>query len=194
MSSKLSEKTSDGGAAEPAQPVAHAGAAAGGGGACAEAKDSPSDEETAEDVMEFRFDVHPEAKALGSPAHGRPAGLGLDLSAAVAGAEPRADDKLSEYQLIERQATQPVLVVFELPDGSEVENEFQMGQTVEVLKSFVALECGIPMEDQRLFLVGPTEPAPALLDPMTLLDYPQIDPSAVVVIRVDGDLMDGAKK
>ncbi|CAM9341444.1 unnamed protein product, partial [Phaeothamnion confervicola] len=39
-------------------------------------------------------------------------------------------------------------VVFELPDGSQGEQQFQLGQTVEVLKSFVASEFGIPMAGQ----------------------------------------------
>lgn len=165
----------------------------------AEAKDAPLDEEldlelAAEPLDEMAFDVTPDAKALSSPAH-RPVGLGLDLSRAIAHEEPQSEGKLSEHQLIELQSAMPVLVVFELPDGSEVENEFQMGQTVEVLKSFIAMECGMPMEQQQLFLVASDERPPSLLlDPMTLLDYPQIDPALAVVIRVDGEMEDGAKK
>jgi hypothetical protein len=68
-----------------------------------------------------------------------------------------------------------------------------MGHTVEVLKSFVALECGMPIHTQRMYLeesnVGP------LIDPMSLGDYPQINPNEEVLIRVEGEMGDsGAKK
>ncbi len=67
-----------------------------------------------------------------------------------------------------------------------------MGQTVEVLKSFVALECGVPMHTQRLYLEGGVGP---LLDPLTLLDYPQIDPREEILVRVEGEMdAAGAKK
>lgn len=49
--------------------------------------------------------------------------------------------------------------------------QFQMGQTIEVLKSFVDSECGIPMDEQQLFLEDQPDP---LMDPLTLLDFPQV--------------------
>ena len=41
-----------------------------------------------------------------------------------------------------------ILCIFELPDGSEGEKLFKLGQTVEYLKSFVESEFGIPMNAQ----------------------------------------------
>lgn len=35
-----------------------------------------------------------------------------------------------------------ILVVFDLPDGSQSDSKFRLGQTVEVLKSFVESEFG----------------------------------------------------
>jgi hypothetical protein len=63
---------------------------------------------------------------------------------------------------------QDMNVVFELPDGSQGESRFKMGQTIEVLKSFVESEYGIPMEEQRLYIDNKL-----LLNPMSLLDYPE---------------------
>mmetsp|Transcript_54627 Transcript_54627/g.109842 ORF Transcript_54627/g.109842 Transcript_54627/m.109842 type:complete len:173 (-) Transcript_54627:263-781(-) len=150
------------------------------------AKDSLDDEH--DDVA---FTIIPEG-GVGSPSSSRK-GMGIDLSLAALAAQERQDAKeLSEEDLIIQAATQPCRVLFDLPDGSQVESEFQMGQTVEVLKSFVALECGISMGEQSLFLASGTGP---LLDPMSLADYPEIDPSDEVVIRVEGEMEDdGAKK
>ena len=99
-----------------------------------------------------------------------------------------------EEGLAMKRATAPVTILFDLPDGSQVEEEFQMGQTIEVLKSFVMEECGIPMAKQTLYLENGTGP---LMDPMSIMDYPEIDPRQEVLIRVDGSLEDmevGAKK
>ena len=67
-----------------------------------------------------------------------------------------------------------------------------MGHTVEVLKSFKALECGMPIREQHMFLeesnVGP------LLDPMSLGDYPEIIPQEEVLVRVEGDMEDSGTK
>lgn len=61
---------------------------------------------------------------------------------------------------------------------------------LQVLKSYLALDCGIPMHSQRLYL-GEEGP---LLDPMSLLDYPQIDPREHVIIRVEGEIDDASAK
>ena len=60
-----------------------------------------------------------------------------------------------------------VLVVFDLPDGSQSEQYFKLGQTVEVLKSHIENEYGILMTEQALFLEDKL-----MLDPLSLLDYP----------------------
>jgi hypothetical protein len=47
-----------------------------------------------------------------------------------------------------------ILVVFDLPDGSQSESKFKYGQTVEFVKSFVESEFGIPMPTQVLRFQG----------------------------------------
>jgi hypothetical protein len=85
-------------------------------------------------------------------------GMDLDLSFA-------ASKNSYEQEGIQEQ---DMNVVFELPDGSQGESRFKMGQTIEVLKSFVESEYGIPMEEQRLYIDNKL-----LLNPMSLLDYPE---------------------
>uniref|UniRef100_A0A7S2RY85 Ubiquitin-like domain-containing protein n=1 Tax=Rhizochromulina marina TaxID=1034831 RepID=A0A7S2RY85_9STRA len=133
------------------------------------------------------YDVVPDAKAEFEPGR-KLTGLGLDLSLASAS---KGSPRLQEEDLVLQRATEPVIVVFDLPDGSQVEHKFQMGQTIEVLKSFVASECGIPMGGQDLFLEGLQQP---LMDPLTLLDYSQIDPASEVLVRVEGTMHMSAKK
>jgi hypothetical protein len=62
-------------------------------------------------------------------------------------------------------------VVFELPDGSQGESVFRLGQTVEVLKSYVANEFGIPMEDQNLYLDDSEQ---SMLGPLSLIDFASV--------------------
>lgn len=62
-----------------------------------------------------------------------------------------------------------ILVVFELPDGSQTDNKFRLGQTVEVLKSFCESEFGIPMQTCVLRLKSKV-----MMDPLSLLDFPEI--------------------
>jgi hypothetical protein len=95
-------------------------------------------------------------------------GMDLDLSFA-------ASKNSYEQEGIQEQ---DMNVVFELPDGSQGESRFKMGQTIEVLKSFVESEYGIPMEEQKLYIDNKL-----LLNPMSLLDYPEakgIDSTAPV--------------
>ena len=61
-----------------------------------------------------------------------------------------------------------IIVVFALPDGSQSDSKFRLGQTVEVLKSFVESEFGIPMPLQTLRLQGKI-----MMDPLSLLDFPE---------------------
>lgn len=62
-----------------------------------------------------------------------------------------------------------VLIVFELPDGSQGEKSFKYGHTIELLKSFVEGEYGIPMQEQELYLDDRK-----LENPFSLLDYPEV--------------------
>ena len=157
----------------------------------AEAKGSKGAEEADEDEFDdlgLDFDVPSEGKGSPSPVKG----LEIDLDL-VASRRSEGSKAVSDEDLIVEMASQPVRVLFCLPDGSQAESEFQMGQSVEVLKSFIELECGIPMASQSLFLetgVGP------LLDPLSLLDYPTINPKEELIIRVEGDMEEdgGAKK
>ena len=141
----------------------------------------------------------------------------LDIRAAV----KESDTKdLSHEAAVVREQEAGVVIVFDLPDGSQVrarrgaradsfrsfntptfsppspplspaqgDQQFKMGQTVEVLKAFIAEEFSIPMETQQLFL-GTKK----MIDPMTLLDYPEIVPGGETVVRVEGDMDDSAKK
>ena len=90
-------------------------------------------------------------------------GMNLDLSFAAGSKEPLYGQQHRSYHIQEQE----VMVVFDLPDGSQGENRFKLGQTVEVLKSFVESEYGIPMQEQELYLEDEL-----LLNPFTLLDYP----------------------
>ncbi|GMI35135.1 hypothetical protein TrCOL_g4738 [Triparma columacea] len=113
---------------------------------------------------------------------------GLSLNLGREGGRVDADEKdTSAEGVMTRQLETQVMVVFELPDGSTVEEEFRMGQSVEVLKSFLASELGIPMETQSLYLNDTL-----MFDPLSLMDFKDIDPSGSddVYIRVEGD-MDG---
>lgn len=107
-------------------------------------------------------------------------GVELDLGM-VAKAERNRQE--SSHEQVERLLEGEVLVVFELPDGSEGEQRFKMGHTVLLLKTFVEDEYDIPLNDQRLIFNGTT-----MLDPLSLSDFPTIQPRDVVVIRVDGPL------
>lgn len=93
-----------------------------------------------------------------------PRGVGLDLSFASESksGHSRERDPRSGVQ------EESVLVIFDLPDGSQSESYFRLGQTVEFLKSFVESEFGIPMREQTLTLEGKR-----MMDPLSLLDYPE---------------------
>jgi len=82
-----------------------------------------------------------------------------------------------------------ITVVFDLPDGSQGESTFKLGHTVEVLKSFVESEYGIPMAAQSLFL----ESKP-MFDPFSLLDYPEAKGVDELYVRVDGALPQSSRK
>lgn len=119
-------------------------------------------------------------------------GMQLDLSFAAASKDmgrrldfKRGDDEAEEIPIQESS----VLVVFDLPDGSQGESEFKLGHTVEVLKSFVESEYGIPMASQDMFIEEKH-----MLDPLSLLDYPEAKGESEVYIRVEGPLPSESKK
>lgn len=108
-------------------------------------------------------------------------GMELNLSFAA--------DRKDSYDESARIQEQDVLVIFELPDGSQGENRFKLGQTVELLKSFVEIEYGIPMEDQKLYLEDKL-----MLNPLSLLDYPEAKGEEEIFVRVEGYLPAHSKK
>jgi hypothetical protein len=87
---------------------------------------------------------------------------GMDLDLSFAASKGPYEQQGSGIQ------EQEVNVIFELPDGSQGESKFKLGQTVELLKSFVESEYGIPMEEQRLYIDDKL-----MLNPLSLLDYPE---------------------
>lgn len=108
----------------------------------------------------------------------RPAGVELNLAFS-------ADEKSSGPAIQEKD----ILVIFDLPDGSISEQYFKLGQTVEVLKSFVDSEFGIPMQMQMLYLDDVL-----MMDPLSLLDYPEAKGSNELYVRVDGPMPSESKK
>ncbi|CAM9207345.1 unnamed protein product [Ectocarpus sp. 13 AM-2016] len=137
-----------------------------------------------DDVVAFvgspRFTRNAEMKSSGQ-------GLYLDTNL-VRGSISREVQDVHADNGFQRQVA-VVTVVFDLPDGSQADQEFQMGQTVEVLKSFVESEFGIPMSCQELYLGSVL-----MMDPMTLLDYPEVDGAGDVLIVVEGEMNEDTKK
>lgn len=88
------------------------------------------------------------------------AGIELDLSFAAQEKSGRFEDSGIQEE--------SVLVVFDLPDGSQGEYRFKLGHTVEYLKSYIESEYGIPMMDQQLFLDDKI-----MHGPFSLLDFPE---------------------
>lgn len=103
--------------------------------------------------------------------------MGLDMSAVVK--LERNPGPAEAHERVERALDAQVLVVFELPDGSEGEKHFKMGHTVEVLKSHVEEEFEIPMAAQSLYLDDAL-----MLDPLSLSDYPPLRGVAARARRV----------
>lgn len=108
---------------------------------------------------------------------------GMELNLSLAAARKDSYDGSGCIQ------EQDILVIFELPDGSQGENRFKLGQTVEVLKSFVESEYGIPMEDQRLYLEDKL-----MINPLCILDYPEAKGEEEIFVRVEGYLPANSKK
>ena len=112
--------------------------------------------------------------------------IGIDMEL-LEKAERNAET--TEEDDIMKRLDAPVLVVFELPDGSEGEQTFKLGQTVEVLKAFVEDEFEIDMRSCRLYLGDEEMP-----DPFSLSDFPAVSPRRACVVRVAGDVPERAQK
>lgn len=70
--------------------------------------------------------------------------MSIDLSLAAIAKQERQDAKeLSEEDIIIQQATQPCRVLFDLPDSSQVESEFQVS-----VVSVVSHEKTIPKQER----------------------------------------------
>lgn len=102
-------------------------------------------------------------------------GMDLDLSLA-----PRKDEQEIDSVRVQEEN---IIVNFELPDGSYGESIFKLGQTVEVLKSFVESEFGIPMEEQVMILEGRS-----MLNPLSLMDFTETKGADEILIKVDGPM------
>lgn len=75
--------------------------------------------------------------------------------------------------------------MFELPDGSQVEESFMLGHTIEVLKAFLASEVDMDFVGLKLFIEERL-----LLDPMQLADYVEAECKDDVYVRVEGGFSD----
>jgi len=110
-------------------------------------------------------------------------GMALDLSLA---AEAKNSSRNTDEPDIQEESLQ---IVFDLPDGSQGESSFKLGQTIEVLKSYIESEYGIPMMEQTLYLEDKV-----LHNPFSLLDYPEMKGCEEVYVRVEGHLPSFARK
>lgn len=133
--------------------------------------------------------VNPASSKESSPCdgwNGRNLGLALPLKAESKGSE---DSRLIGGQSYGGVQENDVNVVFDLPDGSQGEGLFKLGHTIELLKSFVECEYGIPMADQDMFM-----DEKLLMNPLSLLDYPEAKGMDEIFIRVEGPLPADCKK
>ena len=112
---------------------------------------------------------------VGAPSSPLLKGMDLDLSLA-----PRKQDTDIHSQRVQEEN---IVVNFELPDGSYGESVFKLGQTVEVLKSFVESEFGIPMDDQTMSFDGES-----MLNPLSLMDFSETKGVDEILIKVDGPM------
>mmetsp|Transcript_14376 Transcript_14376/g.13000 ORF Transcript_14376/g.13000 Transcript_14376/m.13000 type:complete len:166 (-) Transcript_14376:40-537(-) len=112
----------------------------------------------------------------------------VDLNLSLARAETKQSARYDQFADTTLQE-KTIIVVFDLPDGSQGEGCFKLGQTVEVLKSFVENEYGIPMSKQVLFF-----DEKIMMDPLSLLDYPEAKGETEIYVRVEGPLPNESKK
>lgn len=148
----------------------------------ADAKRSYDSDEYFEDDPRQMIAIHNAEEKL----HLSPRGVGLDLSLAAAERKASGGGRSDERDNVQEAN---VLVIFDLPDGSQGESYFRMGQTVEFLKSFIESEYGIPMRAQKLMLDGKL-----MMDPLSLLDFPEAKGLSEIIVQVSGPMPDSAKK
>lgn len=72
---------------------------------------------------------------------------------------------------------------------SHIKPQFKLGNTVEVLKSAVESDYGIPMAEQELFLEDRL-----MMNPLSLLDFPEAKGVDELYVRVEGPMPACAKK
>jgi hypothetical protein len=117
--------------------------------------------------------------------------MDLDLSFAFGTSSAKDDKDMDGMNGVQEEN---ILVIFDLPDGSQGENIFKLGQTVEFLKSFVESEYGIPMAEQVFFVETKRGEPKLMMDPLSLLDFPEAKGVSEVFIRVEGPLPSESKK
>jgi hypothetical protein len=125
-----------------------------------------------EDFYEVSCEAQEKVPTLGSP-HLK--GMDLDLSLA-----PRKDEREIDSVRVQEEG---IVVNFELPDGSYGESSFKLGQTVEVLKSYVESEFGIPMDEQVMTIEGKS-----MLNPLSLMDFTETKGVDEILISVQGPM------
>jgi len=131
-------------------------------------------------------------ESTGNPTSSPAAVKTLNLSRAHDLAEEK-DDGL-EAQMA-RKSKSEILVIFELPDGSQVEDHFMLGHTVEVLKAFLAADLQMDFAGTKLFIGGEDgAEEKMLLDPMQIADYVDGQSKDDLYVRVEGEMEDTGRK
>ena len=159
-------------------------------------EDSPMEDVKEDDLVRDDTDTFLEvapstvSPSLSPPAKSLP-GLSLGRLGELGGRRNEEEKDTSEQGECVRNAEAEVMIIFELPDGSQTEQKFKMGQSVEVLKSFVASEVGMPMDQQQLYVEDKL-----MFDPLSLMDFPEIVSGRDddVYIRVEGEMESEARK
>ncbi|GMI58286.1 hypothetical protein ScalyP_jg644 [Parmales sp. scaly parma] len=147
-------------------------------------KQNDSDSDNDDQILSISSNPNPSPSKTTSPSYNK--NLSLNTSLANDIAEEKEDTLEAD---LERHAKSEVLIIFELPDGSQCEEKFMLGHTVEVLKAFLSSEVDLDFATSKLFI----DNSKLLLDPMQLSDYIK-DNSADVYIRVEGDMEETSHK
>ncbi|CAM9666399.1 unnamed protein product [Scytosiphon promiscuus] len=151
-----------------------------------EGSDQSADRLEEDDIMTF---VGSPSLACNSESKSNGEGLYLNTNLARDSSRTLREDLHEHADDVPRVQVGLVTIIFDLPDGSQADQQFQLGQTVEVLKSFVESEFGIPMSSQELHLGSIV-----MMDPMSLLDYSEIDGEKDILIVVEGEMCEESKK
>jgi len=124
--------------------------------------------------------------SMNSPSSALPKMGGLNIGKAMLQAEEK--DTSEEAEMV-RDLERTVTVIFDLPDGSQIDEPFKVGQSVEYLKSFLAIECGIAMQTCVLYF-----DEKVMIDPLSLVDFKGIEAGMEVDIRVEGEMEEDMRK